>query len=136
MTYKLRIVTPEGIVFDDQVDKVVANTVTGEICILAKHINLVTVIDVGKVKVCQGEKIIYGACSGGLLTIKDGECSIVATTFECAEDIDVARAQAAKERAEEKLKSDEDAKRQEMYKAKLKRAICRLKVSSMANGSN
>lgn len=133
MTYNFRVVTPEGVVFDGQVDKVVAQTVTGEICILAKHINLVTVIDVGKVKVCQGENVIYGACSGGLLTIKDGECSIVATTFECAEDIDMDRAQAAKERAEEKLKSVEDVKRQEMYKAKLKRAICRLKVGSMNN---
>lgn len=133
MTYNFRVVTPEGVVFDGQVDKVVAQTVTGEICILARHINLVTVIDVGKVKICQGENVIYGACSGGLLIIKDGECSIVATTFECAEDIDMDRAQAAKERAEEKLKSVEDVKRQEMYKAKLKRAICRLKVGSMNN---
>ncbi len=131
MSYKLRIVTPEGILFDDQVEKLVAHTVLGDICILANHIDIVTVIDVGKVSLSQGDKTRYAACSGGVLSVRDGECSLVATTFEYAEDIDAARAQIAKDRAEEKLKNQLETKQQALYKAKLQRALCRLNVSGM-----
>ena len=69
------------------------------------------------------------ACIGGMLSVMDGKCSLLATTWEWAEDIDIKRAELARTRAEEKLYrtglTDQDYK---MAKAKLQRALVRLSV--------
>ena len=126
-SFNLKVVTLDGVIFDGQVENLVARTSVGDVCILEKHIDYVAPIELGKVKiktVDSGEKI--GACSGGFLSVSDSNARIVATTFEFAENIDKDRAQAAKEKAEEKLKNDKNSKIAEI---KLKKALLRLDVS-------
>ncbi len=136
MAYRLHIVTPDGEIFDSQVDSMVAKTVLGDVCLLTNHSDIVTVIDVGQVKITQNGESRYGACSGGLLSMKAGVCSLVATTFEFAEDIDGDRAANARDRAMDRINSAPDSKQEALYKAKLKRALCRLTVKDRATGLN
>ena len=69
------------------------------------------------------------ACMGGMLTVLDGEVRLVATTWEWAEQIDHARAEAAKKRAEELLaRKDLDRREYEMAQARLKRALVRTSI--------
>ena len=71
------------------------------------------------------------ACMGGMLTVLDGEVRLVATTWEWAEQIDHARAEAAKKRAEELLaRKDLDRREYEMAQARLKRALVRTSIKN------
>ena len=129
MAFKLTVVTPDGKAYQGQADSVVAKTVLGDICILSHHADIVTVINVGRVKITLDGKSRMAACSGGLLSMSHNECTLVATTFEFAEDIDKARAEAAKKRAEDRMSADLDKKHATLAKAKIQRAMCRLEVS-------
>ena len=125
-TFNLKIVTLDGTEYTGDVLSVVARTVSGDVCILKNHADYVAPIEIGKVKIKDknGEK--YGACSGGFISVSDGEARIVATTFEFAEDIDIDRAKIAKEKAQKKLNSDKTSKIAEI---KLKKALLRLEIS-------
>ena len=69
------------------------------------------------------------ACMGGMLSVLDGEVRLVATTWEWAEDIDQARAEASKKRAEEILaQKNLDRRDYELAQARLKRALVRTSV--------
>ena len=71
------------------------------------------------------------ACMGGMLTVLDGEVRLVATTWEWAEQIDHARAEAAKKRAEELLaRKDLDRREYEMAQARLKRSVVRTSIKN------
>ena len=126
-SFNLKVLTLDGIIFDGEVESIVARTSVGDVCILKNHIDYVAPIELGRVKintVDSGEK--NGACAGGFLSVSDSHARIVATTFEFAEDIDINRAQIAKEKAEAKLKNDKSSKIAEI---KLKKALLRLEVS-------
>lgn len=130
---KLKVVTPERIVFEDpDVEAVYANTVDGEVGILPKHVPLVTPLAIGVlryVKAGQKEPI---AVMGGLLRTNGKEVTILCEAAERADEIDALRAQHAKERAEARLKqqtNDVDVKR---AKTALMRSVTRLKLASAA----
>jgi len=128
-SFRLQIVTPDGVAFDGDAQSVVARTSVGDVCIMAKHIDYVTTIDVGvvKIKTVDGE-VRKCACADGFLSVTKGIVRIAATTFEFSEDIDLARAKAAKEKAEKRIAahtSDTDA---QLAEIKLKRALTRISV--------
>ena len=125
-TFSLRIGTPDGLLFEGQVARVVCRTITGDIAILAKHSNFCTALGMGEAHVVmEDDSRREAACIGGMLTMMDGECSLLATTWEWKEDIDVARAERAYQKASkvlEEIGSDTDLK---LAKAKLSRALVR-----------
>ena len=130
--FPLKIVTPDGSKFDGQVEELVVRTTTGDLGILAGHINLVAALGMGRATVIQEGKKRYGACIGGMVSVLNGQVSLVPTSFEWAEDIDTARAEASMQRAKhtlsDKSSSDTDLR---LAEARLRRALVRKGVASM-----
>ena len=125
----LKLITHDRIVFDEDVNEIYTRGVDGEFGILENHVPIMTALDVGVTKAVQGDKIKVFTTMGGIFQFKDNDAIILTDNAESGSDIDVARAKAAKERAEARLadKSAEiDAKRAE---AALARAKARLKVA-------
>lgn len=129
-TFLLKIGTPDGLMFDGQVERVVCRSITGDMAILAGHCNFCTALGMGEAHiVLEDGTRRSAACIGGMLSMMNGECSLMATTWEWEEDIDGERAAAAKKKAEERLASKQlDAREQKLAEAKLKRALVRLSV--------
>ncbi len=125
----LIIVTPDGIEFDGQVESVLAKTDVGDVEILAGHAEYFASLAVGKVKIKSSGTSRLASSSGGFLSVSGGEVKLVATTFEFADDIDLNRAKAAKEKAEQAISAAKDARAEALAKAKLSRALSRISVA-------
>ncbi|GIN90857.1 ATP synthase epsilon chain [Siminovitchia terrae] len=128
-TLKVSIVTPDGPVYNSEVEMVSTKAESGELGILPGHIPLVAPLQIGAVRLKNGSKTEYVAVSGGFLEVRPEEVTILAQAAETAESIDFARAEEAKARAEQLLQSkrdDIDFKRAELA---LKRAMNRIDVS-------
>jgi len=127
--FPLQIITPDGVDFEGDVLSVVARTTCGDVCILASHTDYVASIDYGFVKVKEENAERYASCIGGFISVSSGKATIIATTFEFADEIDVKRAEKAKEKATQIIESAEDELAIKMAQLKLKRALNRLSVS-------
>jgi F-type H+-transporting ATPase subunit epsilon len=130
-TIKVSVVTPDGPVYEADVEMVSTKAKSGELGILPGHIPLVAPLEISAVRLKKEGKTQYIAVSGGFLEVRPDKVTILAQAAERAEDIDVVRAKAAKERAERRLQSkqdDIDFKRAELA---LKRALNRLNVAEM-----
>mgnify|MGYP002624538957 CR=1 FL=1 len=125
----LKLITHDRIVFDEDVDEIYTRGVDGDFGILKNHIPIMSALDVGITKVVQNGKTRLFTTMGGIFQFKDNEAIILTDLAEDGNDIDIARAKAAKERAEARLadsKAEIDAKRAE---SALARAKARLKVA-------
>lgn len=129
-TFHLQVVTPDGCAFDGQAERVVCRTIAGDVCILARHSNYCTALGMGEAHIIdEAGKTRRAACMGGMLSMMNGEARLVATTWEWAEEIDQARAEAAKKRAEELLaQKNLDEREYELAQARLKRALVRTSI--------
>ena len=129
-TFPLRIGTPDGLLFSGDVVRVVCRTITGDRAILADHIDFCTGIGMGEARVVVEDGTVRkAACIGGMLTMVDGMCRLLATTWEWSDEIDSERAEKAKQVAEETLKKDGLSDREyNVAKAKLKRALVRRSI--------
>lgn len=127
-TYRLRIITPERVFFDGEVNRIVLKGAEGDMAILANHTPLMTTLALSELTLYSDPKTTRTATLlGGFAKIETDNVVILADAAEWPEEIDVLRAEEAKKRAEEKLKqSDQDLIRAQ---AALRRAIVRLKVS-------
>ena len=130
--FPLKIVTPDGIRFDGQAEELIVRTTTGDLCVLARHINCVAPLGMGRASVVdESGSVRYAACIGGMLSVVEGEVNLVPTTFEWAESIDAARAQASQERAEKVLQNKEASEADiRLAEARLHRALVRKSVAS------
>lgn len=129
MPFNLKIVTPDGLFFDGQAEQLIVRTVTGDIGIMARHMNYLAPLGMGRAVVIADGKRRTAACIGGMVSVMNGEVTLVPTTFEWAEDIDVDRAEASYQKASkivEENTSDTDVK---LAKAKLSRAMVRKGVA-------
>ncbi|GEP79849.1 F0F1 ATP synthase subunit epsilon [Staphylococcus carnosus] len=131
-TMNVNIVTPNGSVYNqDNVEITVLQTVGGDMGVMYGHIPTVTAIHTGYVKVHYTDGIDYIAVSDGFVEIRQEETSIIVQTAEKAEDIDVRRAESAKERAESHLNNNDEDTDINRAKRALERAENRLKVSDL-----
>lgn len=128
--FPLKIVTPDGMEYQGHAEEVVVRTTTGDMGILAGHINAVAPLGMGRATFVIDGKKRYAACIGGMISVMKGEVHIVATTFEWADEIDVDRAQASAQRAQLVL-SGKDAPDADirMAEARMKRALIRQNVA-------
>ena len=129
--FPLKIVTPYGSVFDGQAEELIVRTTSGDLGILAGHMDCVAPLGMGRATIVLEGKRRYGACIGGMLSVIGGNATLVATTFEWAEEIDVKRADASYDRAKSVL-DDRGATDTEirLAEARLKRALVRKGVAS------
>lgn len=128
--FALKIVTPDGEKFCGNAKSILARTDNGDVQIMASHTDYLAALGTGRAKITLPDgKERLAACSGGFISVKSGEVTLVATTFEYAEEIDVARAIAAKEKAQALIKAAKESKEELIAKAKLARAINRIDVA-------
>ncbi len=125
----LKIITHEKIVYDNEVDELVINTTSGQIGVLKDHIPITTSLRIGVTKVKTESGFKHFATMGGVFQFKDNNAVVLTDVCEESCDIDVARAKAAKERAEARLaeaNAEIDTKRAE---AALARSLARLQAA-------
>lgn len=129
-TIHVSVVTPDGKVYDGDVDMVSVKTVEGELGILPRHIPLVAPLAIGAARLKKGSTVETLAVSGGFVEVRPDHVTILAEAAELSSGIDVERAKRAKERAEKRLREVQSEKidraRAELA---LQRAINRLKVA-------
>ena len=129
--FHLKIVTPDGLIFDGEAEELIVRTTGGDVAILARHINYVAALGMGRAVVVANGNRRAAACIGGMLSVVDGEVTLVPTTFEWADKIDVDRAEASYQRADKVLHdsnaTDTDLK---LAEARLHRALVRKSVAS------
>ncbi|WP_274654297.1 F0F1 ATP synthase subunit epsilon [Paenibacillus humicola] len=127
-TFLLEIVTPERIVYAKDVNMVIVKGAAGELGILANHIPLVTPLKIAPVTVKRDNAMDFIAVNGGFIEVRKDKVVILAESAELPEDIDVDRAELARQRAEQRISGgggEIDVKRAE---AALHRALNRLDV--------
>lgn len=128
-TFWLKIVTPDGVCYDGEAQRVVARTTAGDVCILSRHATYLAPLTVGAVRVYDTEgNVREAACSGGMISFADEVASLVAQTFEWADEIDVARAERALARAKSQKENKAEAQDIALAELKIKRALNRIKV--------
>ena len=129
--FHLKIVTPDGLLFDGQAEELIVRTTSGDLGILAGHINCVAPLGMGRAVVEAGGKRRSAACIGGMLSVSSGEVTLVPTTFEWSDKIDLARVERSLERAD-KVLHDSSASDTEvaLAEARLHRALVRKSVVS------
>ena len=129
-TIKVNVVTPDGSVFDSDVEMVSTKAQSGELGVLPGHIPLVAPLEIGSVRLKKEGKTELVAVSGGFLEVRPDQVTILAQAAELATDIDVERALRAKERAEQRMQEahqeDVDFRRAQLA---LRRAINRLAIA-------
>ncbi len=133
-SFPLKIVTPDGLEYEGQAEEVCVRTTTGELGILANHMNLVAPLGMGIATFIIDGKKQYAACIGGMISVMNREVTLVPTTFEWAHEIDVKRAEASEARAKGIL-ADKAAAETEirMAEARLRRALIRKNAASFHN---
>ena len=127
-TIRLDIVTAEGSVYSEDVDVVVAPGVKGQLGILPHHAPLMTVLQPGELRARKGGEELILAITGGFLEVRPDRVIVLADAAERAEEIDVARAEEAKRRAQEQLRERTPGVDLFRAEAGLRRALARLQV--------
>ena len=129
--FQLKIVTPDGIAFDGMAESLSVRSTSGDLGILAGHTNLVAPLGMGRATIVMDGKRRYAACIGGMVSVIDGKVTLVATTFEWAENIDAARAEKSYQRAQATLDSKDSSRTDlALAEARLKRALVRKNVAA------
>ena len=130
-SFPLKIVTPDGLIFDGEAEELVVRSTTGDVAVLAKHTNFVTPLGMGRAIIVSGGIRRTAACIGGMLSVVNGSVTLVPTTFEWSDKIDLERADAAYQRANAVLKNPQASEKDlKLAEAKLRRALVRKSVAS------
>lgn len=129
--FNLEIVTPDKKFFEGKAEMVIVRGIDGDLAVLKGRTAIATPLKIGKIRVIQGGEERIGSVVDGYITVLNDDVTIVTDAAEWADEIDVDRARAAKERAESRLKSVQTDINATKAEAALKRAINRLEVSKL-----
>ena len=129
--FSLKIVTPDGLVYDGMAQEVIVRSTSGDIGIMAGHINCVAPLGMGRATVMIDGQKRYAACIGGMLSVVGGNVTLVPTTFEWADQIDVPRAELSLQKAKQILdRKDSTNTDIKLAEARLRRALVRKSVAN------
>lgn len=129
LQFHLEIISPDGIIYKDDIQELSLPTTKGEITILPNHIPLYAKLTEGEAKIKKGGKTQIIALLGGMVEIGREKVSIITDYAIRAESIELARAQEAKKRAEETIKSKKEEVDYTIADRDLKKSILELKVA-------
>lgn len=124
--FKLQIVTPDRLFFEGEVESVVVRTIEGDIAILKDHINYVGILDIGNARIKVDGKQKIAVIAGGFVQVDEKKTTILTEAAEWPEEIDLDRAQKAKEKAQSAMNGKGGEMDMVSAEAKLKRAITRI----------
>jgi F-type H+-transporting ATPase subunit epsilon len=125
---KLDIVSAERLVYSDEVDMVIAPGAEGQLGILPHHASLMTMLEPGELLIKKGGAETSLVISGGFMEVRPDQIIVLADAAERIEEIDVARAEEARRRAEESLEHPTPDIDLEKSEAALRRSLVRLKA--------
>ena len=128
-TFRLEIVTAERMVYSDDIDALVAWGVEGQLGILPHHAPLMTMLQPGDLMIRRNKQEEFLAISGGFLEVRPDKVIILADACERVDEIDIARAEEAKKRAQETMKAAPLSVEAAAAEAALRRSLARLKVA-------
>ncbi len=124
--FNLRIVTPSKLFFEDKVEGIIARTTEGELMVLANHLPFVANLVVSKASIKQNGSHRELTLAGGLLKVDKDQVTIISHAAEFADEIDLDRAERAKEKAEQALQKTSDDVEIKLLEHQLKKAINRI----------
>jgi len=127
---ELKIITPEKVLYQEMVDSVSFQTMEGEITVLPDHLPIISAIKPGELKIKKGKEIEYFSVTRGVAEVDGKNIMILTDAAEKAEEIDIARADEARQKAKEIMsqkKVDEEGYADAV--AHLERAISRAKIA-------
>lgn len=129
MRLRLEIVTAEKVVYSDEVDIVIAPGAWGQLAILPHHAPLLTSLQPGELRLRKGNEETTLCLTGGFMEVLRNKVVILADACERPDEIDIARAEAAMKRAEERLRLRTPELETARAEAALRRAVARVKVA-------
>ncbi len=130
MPLTVKVVTAEtDILAESGVDEVIAPGAEGQLAILPRHAALITSLEPGELRILRGSDEIGLVLTGGFMEVKDDHVTILADAAERAEEIDIARAEEARRRAEERLAQRDRTVDLARAESALRRSLMRLRVA-------
>jgi len=128
---KFKIITPERIVFDQEIDQATLPVENGQVTILPNHRSYIASLKAGEIMLRDKREEIYMAVSGGFIEFDNNSLNVLADTAERAEEIDEKRADEARVRAEELKKQKLDTSEEEYARisALIEKEINRVKIA-------
>jgi len=133
---KVDIVTAERVVYSEEVDIVIAPGTEGELGILPNHAPLMTTLQPGELVMRKAGEEYSLAISGGFMEVRPDRIIVLADAAERADEIDLARAEAAKQRAQERITKHEMGVDTAQAEASLRRALTRIRVAEKRRWRN
>lgn len=131
-TFKLTIITPDKILFDGDAEQIIARTTEGDVGILAGHENYVANLPAGVLKLTTADGIKFVAIADGIIKVNyNKDVKIIVSAAEWSGDIDLLRANRAKDDAMDKMKSAKTNSEMSRAELRLKRALNRINASSL-----
>ena len=127
--FTLEIVTPDRKFFEGEVEMVIVRGTEGDIGILKNHTPLVTPLSIGKIRIKQNGEFREAAIAGGYVGITKDKTTVITDAAEWPEEIDVKRAEEAKKRAEQRLKSSKSEIDIVRARIALRKALNRIEVA-------
>ena len=125
----LDIITPTKVILSEEVDEVTVPTIEGEISILPNHVNLFTKVNPGEMIIRKGSKSDLFAVTGGFLEITNNHINLLADYAIHADDIEIAKVEEAKERAQKAMKDKLTEEDFRVANAELAKSLLQLKVA-------
>lgn len=124
--FKLEIITPEKKFFDGETEQIIVRTTVGDVGILNGHESYCAALGIGQMRIMIDGKLRHAATSGGIIKVSREKTVVLVDSCEWADEIDIQRAQNAKDNAEQRIKSADSDRQIKMAEYKLKRALNRI----------